>query len=135
MDPDDFATDRDIMSGETEGFRKLMTESLEATGKRRGVLQRSGCMCVALPPTLNPRLVNQQGVFLLNCAEELSFEESLTKMMKGCGEWCRKIDIPVHLVPEIEARLFQMNVHEQSLFPDLEGLAGFIRQRIRLNWK
>lgn len=57
-------------------------------------------------------------------------------MMEPCeSEWCKTFDIPVHLIPEIEGRLFQMNIHEQSLFPDLEGLAGMIRQKIRLHWK
>ena len=27
-----------------------------------------------------------------------------------------------------------MNIHDLSLFPDIEGLAGFIRQKIRLHW-
>ncbi len=41
--------------------------------------------------------------------------------MQARSEWRRTFDIPVDLLPEIEERLFQMNVHEQSLFPDLEG--------------
>ena len=60
----------------------------------------------------------------------------LTKMMGSHrGEWRKTFDIPVELIPEIERRLFQMNIHEQSLFPDMEGLAGLIRQKIRLHWK
>jgi hypothetical protein len=27
-----------------------------------------------------------------------------------------------------------MNIHELSLFPDMEGLAGFVRQKLRLYW-
>jgi len=135
LHPDDFATDRDNMTGETEGLRALIDESLTATGRRRGELNRSGCVCVASPPAFNPRLVSQQGVFLINCAEGVNFGDSLTKMMKGCSGWGRTFDIPVELIPEIEGRLLQMNVHEQSLFPDLEGLAGLIRQKIRLQWK
>ena len=49
--------------------------------------------------------------------------------------WACRLDIPVGLVPEIERRLFQMNIHHQSMFPDMEGLAGFIRQKLRLHWK
>ena len=44
-------------------------------------------------------------------------------------------DIDGSALPEIEQRLFQMNIHEQSLFPDMEGLAGLIRQSIRLHGK
>jgi hypothetical protein len=34
----------------------------------------------------------------------------------------------------IEEKLFQMNIHEMSLFPDMQGLAGFLRQKLRLYW-
>jgi hypothetical protein len=27
-----------------------------------------------------------------------------------------------------------MNIHDLALFPDMEGLAGFINQKIRLHW-
>jgi hypothetical protein len=27
-----------------------------------------------------------------------------------------------------------MNIHELSLFPDIQGLAGFVRQKLRLYW-
>ena len=51
----------------------------------------------------------------------------------GHGRWCKAIDIPVGLLLDIEARLFQMNIHEQSLFPDIAGVAGLIKQKIRLH--
>jgi hypothetical protein len=28
----------------------------------------------------------------------------------------------------------QVNIHDLALFPDMEGLAGFIKQKIRLHW-
>jgi hypothetical protein len=92
---------------------------------------------VTSPPTFNPRLASQQGVFLINCAEDLSFERSLFKMMEPCVNWYKNFDIDAGAVsiPAIHNRLFQMNIHEQSLFPDIEGLAGLIRQKIRLHWK
>jgi len=34
----------------------------------------------------------------------------------------------------VEERLFALNIHELSLFRDTEGLAGFIRQKLRLQW-
>lgn len=135
LDPDSYYTDRDSVTTDIHEQYELMAESLCATDKRRGALNRSGCVCAASPPAFNPRLASQQGLFLLNCAEGLSFSASLTKMMERSSGWCKIIDIPVDLIPEIEGRLFQMNVHEQSLFPDMEGLAGLIRQKIRLHWK
>jgi hypothetical protein len=74
-------------------------------------------------------------MFLLNCAQGLSFSESLRKMMEPCNKWCKALDIDVGAIREIEGKLFRMNIHEQSLFPDLEGLAGFIRQKTRLHFK
>jgi hypothetical protein len=95
---------------------------------------KEGCVAVALPPAFNTWLARQQGVFPVNCAEVLSFGESLNKMMApSSDEWCKQFDISIDGVLEIEQRLFQMNIHEQTLFPDMEGLAGFIRQKIRLH--
>jgi hypothetical protein len=56
-------------------------------------------------------------------------------MMGGHPGWYKTLDISIGAIPEIERRLFQMNIHDQSLFPDIEGLAGVIRQRCRLFWK
>jgi hypothetical protein len=134
-DPDVYATGRDNMIIETHELRALIAESLSATETYRGELNRQGCVCVASPPAFNPRLASQQGAFLLNCAEDLSFSQSLIKMMGPCNGWCKTYDIDVGAIPEIERRLFQRNIHEQSLFPDIEGLAGLIRQKTRLHWK
>jgi len=35
---------------------------------------------------------------------------------------------------QVEEQLFRFNVHDLSLFPDIEGLAGFVLQKIRLHW-
>lgn len=126
----------DSVDIEIQSLRKLIVKSMRASGTYRAELERQGCVAVALPPAFNPRLASQQGVFLLNCAEQLSFGESLTKMMApSSAEWCKRFDIAIDTVLEIEKRLFQMNIHEQTLFPDIEGLAGFIRQKIRLHWE
>jgi FRG domain len=135
LDPDSFSTDRDSVTAETAGLRDLVSESLAAEGKRRGVLNRKGSVCATAPPSFNPRLASQQGLFLLNCAEQLTFRDSLAEMMHDRKGWQCLADIPLEMVPEIEAKLFQMNIHDQSLFPDLEGLAGLIRQKIHLQWK
>lgn len=135
LDPENFSTDRDSVTADSEELRTLIGESLYAIDKRRGELNRSGCVCAASPSAFNPRLVNQQGLFLLNCSEGLSFYDSLIKMMGRKSGWYKVIDIPAWLVTEIEGRLFQMNINEQSLFPDMEGLAGLIRQKLRLHWK
>jgi hypothetical protein len=74
-------------------------------------------------------------VFLFNGAEGLTFEGSLFKMMATHKRpWCRLFQIPALQLPEIERKLFQMNIHDLALFPDMEGLAGFINQKTRLHW-
>jgi FRG domain-containing protein len=136
MHPYDFATDGDIVISEIQELPPLIAKALRATGTLRGELERQGSVAVASPPAFNPRLASQQGVFLVNCAESLSFGESLKRMMASHrAVWCKRFDISTDAIPHIEQKLFQMNIHEQSLFPDMEGLAGFIRQRARLHWK
>lgn len=135
LHPDDFATDRDIMNSETKGLRATIQASLFAQGTPRAALNRTGCVCAVSPPEFNPRLASQQGLFLLNCAEELTFSESLRRMMGARTDWVQTFDIDSSASEEIEEQLFQMNIHEQSLFPDMEGLAGLIRQKARLHWR
>jgi uncharacterized protein (DUF433 family) len=134
--PDDTLSVGDSVAIEIQGLQTLISESLLATGTYREELEQNGCVAIASPPAFNHRLASQQGVFLVNCAEKLDFGKSLNKMMaRSKTEWCKRFDIAIDACIDIEQRLFQMNVHEQSLFPDIEGLAGFIRQRVRLHWK
>lgn len=131
-----FASDAEHLDSEYRELRKLINEALSPTAIRSFEFGRLGCVAVAVPPTFNPRLASQQGLFLVNCAEELSLQKSLDTMMKERGgAWLRRLDIPTTILSEVEKRLFQMNIHEQSLFPDMEGLARFIDQKIRLHWK
>lgn len=134
---EDLRTTRDSMTAEIDEFRNLVARLLSYPNTCRSVLHEQGCVCAASPPAFNPRLASQQGVFLINCAEDLTFEQSLFKMMEPCKNWYKRLGIDTGAIPlsEIDRRLFQMNIHEQSLFPDMEGLAGLIRQKIRLHWK
>lgn len=136
LHPHDFVTDGDIVISEIQELPPLISTALRATGTLRAELERQGSVAVASPPAFNPRLASQQGVFLVNCAESLTFGESLNRMMASHkAVWCKRLDISIDAIQHIEQKLFQMNIHEQSLFPDMEGLAGFIRQRVRLHWK
>jgi hypothetical protein len=136
LHPDDYASISDNMRRAADTRRTIAEEILHATGTFRSELGRQGCVCVALPPTSSPRLASQQGLFLFNGVEELTFEQSLGLMMGNSEhrEWCKAFDIPLEVLEEVENRLFQMNVHEQSLFPDMFGLAGFVKQRTRLHF-
>lgn len=130
----DFYTDADIVHSDLSRQTRI-SEALTATGTSRTMLGASGAVAIAAPSHANPRLASQQGIFLVNCAESLALAHSLNKMMSAeASVWCRAIDISVDLCSKIEERLFQMNIHGQSLFPDLEGLARLIEEKIRFQW-
>jgi hypothetical protein len=58
-------------------------------------------------------------------------------MMKEIDGWYKRFQVPVKQLSKIEEKLFQFNIHDLSLFPDTEGLAGFVKQKLRLQfqWK
>jgi hypothetical protein len=101
---------------------------------RRNVFNKNSLVLSALPPIENRRLSSQQGTFLFNAAESLTFEESLSKMMKGHNDWYQRFEFAESALADAEARLFQMNINDLSLFPDIEGVAGYVRQKARLLW-
>ena len=130
-----FAREYEILEGEDRGWNTIVSKALEPDEIRRDFFDNNGLVLSALPRVESQRLSSQQGLFLLSGAEKLMFEESLERMMSGCRGWCRRFQFAEELLPEVEARLFQMNIHDLSLFPDVEGLAGFVRQKVRLLWR
>jgi len=129
-----YATDGDSLQYETASRSRMISAALSATGIRRAHFNESGFVTFAMPPVQNRRLSSQQGAFLFSGAEELAFDESLSRMMSGQTNWCKRFQIPNDAMTNIEGQLFKRNIHHLSLFPDIEGLAGFIRQKVRLHW-
>ena len=114
---------------------QVIRNALNPCVKRRQYFNGAGFVAVALPPFHNPRLSSQQGLFLLNGAEYLPFAESLDRMMQGEKRtWYKRFRVPQEELEKIEEQLFRLNIHDLSLFPDVRGLAGFVRQKIRLHW-
>jgi hypothetical protein len=111
---------------------KLIRDALNPCGVRRECYNHSGFVAIAQPPVQNARLASQQGVFLFNGAQDLTFEGSLGLMMNGVDNWYKRFQVPAARLVDIERHLFQFNIHDLSLFPDTEGLAGFVRQKLRL---
>jgi hypothetical protein len=131
----DSATDLDTLQQESEKRRKMLSSALAPDTAHQRFFNRHGLVVSALPPVENQRLSSQQGTFLFSGADEKTFEQSLSTMMTAYkGEWCQRFKLTEDVVPEAEARLFQMNIHDLSLFPDAEGLGGFVRQKARLLW-
>jgi hypothetical protein len=135
LHPEDAISSLQLTQEEDDTWHKSICAALNPCGVRRERFNRHGFVSMALPPVQNARLSCQQGVFLFNGAEGLTFESSLKCMIDGdSGDWYKRFQIPQSVLTDIESNLFQMNIHELSLFPDIEGLAGFVRQKVRLHW-
>lgn len=133
--PEDLSSSLQRAQQEDELSEELIRNALEPCNVRREHFNRAGFVAVAHPPLQNPRLSSQRGVFLLNGAQDRTFEESLELMMRGeKRRWYRRFRIPEDALEKVEEKLFQFNIHDLSLFPDIEGLAGFVRQKVRLHW-
>lgn len=129
------ATDRDVYEGEQTSWNNRTQVAVAPHDIVRSYFNKAGFVDLALPPVQSQRLSSQQGVFLFNGAEKRTFLDSLVKMMgERQGAWYKLFHIPSAALPDLELRLFQMNVHDLALFPDMEGLAAFIRQKARLHF-
>jgi hypothetical protein len=114
---------------------KAIAAVLNPNGLLREYCNQNGFVTLAIPPVQNARLSSQQGVFLFNGAEHLTFEGSLELMMEGVkADWYHRFRIPSRLAQDAEKQLLSYNIHDLSLFPDVEGLAGWVRQRLKLHW-
>lgn len=134
LDPRYFRTGHGVLQYEDDRKKAEVSIALDPDPIRRDFFNRNGLVVSALPTVESQRLSSQQGVFLFNGAENITFLGSLEKMMEGSQGWCRRLRFDPETIPEAEARLLQMNIHPLSLFPDLEGLAGFVREKVRLLW-
>src|SRR5262249_30192831 len=120
---------------EADERHRMLNHALAPDGICRDCFNKQGFVTLALPPIQNRRLSSQQGAFLFTGAEDWSFQNSLQLMMTGHSSvWGQRIDIASGALVDSERHLLRMNVHHLSLFPDPEGLVGFIRQKTRLHW-
>jgi hypothetical protein len=78
-DPDSYASLLQRAQEDDELWEAMIRHALNPTGRRREHYEREGMIGVALPPVQNARLSSQQGLFLFNAAEGLTFEASLER--------------------------------------------------------
>jgi hypothetical protein len=128
------ASQYETLRGFDQHWRTVVAKALDPDQTRRDFFNKNGLILGVLPSVENQRLSSQQGIFLFNGAENITFQVSLEKMMTERKAWCRRFQFAEEIVHQAEARLFQMNIHDLSLFPDINGLAGFVRQKARLLW-
>lgn len=111
----------------------------------RNALNQCGVRCVHLTATdsrglrchlcKTPASPASKAFLSSTLAEDVTFEDSLNRKAQYEGKTgCKRFHIPESALDHIEAQLFHSNIHDLSLFPDTEGLAGFVRQRVRLHW-
>jgi FRG domain len=132
---EDFSSALQRAQAEDEQWDNAVRNALNPCGVRRVHFDRNGFAAIAMPPVQNARLSSQQGIFVFNGAEDLTFEDSLNRMMQDEDQaWYKRFQIPETALDHIEGQLFHSNIHDLSLFPNTEGLAGFVRQRVRLHW-
>jgi hypothetical protein len=133
MHPANFASDIHVLQAEDARNAALLQKALRPSTQERYYLQSSGLVMPAMPSWENARLSAQQGLFLLNASISMSFRDSLFHMMEGVQDWCHRLLIPTNLNGEIQRYLVsRMNLHEFSLFPDMDGLARFLVQKVEL---
>ncbi len=110
----------------------LVKKAMSSTSITNWRLDHGGFVVALEATQANPRLAYQQGLFLMNGAFGSNFEQSLDGMMASQKDWRTLIYVDRECRAEVLRRLFQMNIHEFSLFPDVTGLGRYARLKAEL---
>jgi hypothetical protein len=105
---------------------------LDAIGTRHATELGKPLVRLVTPSFETQRISAQQGCFLYNCDLNRGLEESLAEMMNSNHGWALKFMIPKAQRETFLKRLMWMNIHDLSLFPDLEGLSRFLSAKSKL---
>jgi len=130
-----FEFPREVRFEDSHRFRSMAFASDPDTGRWNTTFidhRDRGLVVPLLPEFQSLRLSSQQGLFLLNCNFQITFENSLSAMLDESGQQIQKITFPCALHPQLLRRLMQINIHPVSMFPDIGGLASFIALKLRL---
>jgi hypothetical protein len=80
------------------------------------------------PPSLDPRIVNQWGLFSLMNGPLVDLNRWLDRGMKARPKLAKKIVIPAKLKWEIRDKLDHMNLTERVIYPGLDGLSQWLKR-------
>jgi hypothetical protein len=80
------------------------------------------------PPSLDPRIVNQYGLFSFLNRPDVLLHEWLQEACTSRPGLARKLVIPAGLKWEIRDKLDNMNITERVLMPGLDGLSAWLRR-------
>jgi FRG domain len=82
--------------------------------------------CMLEPPSLDARIVAQSAAFTLCSDKRRSFDRFLEE--QGLGDALTKIVIPGAEASRIRDQLDLVSVDERRLFPDLDGVAAYLKR-------
>lgn len=80
------------------------------------------------PPSLDPRIVNQFGLFSFLNRPDIVFNEWLELACVRQPRLARKLIIPAAMKWELRDKLDQMNMTERVLMPGLDGLSAWLKR-------
>jgi hypothetical protein len=80
------------------------------------------------PPSLDPRIVNQFGLFSLMNRPGLDMTAWLSSSLSRSPDLARRIIVPAKLKWEARDKLDQMNLTERVVYPGLDGLSQWLKR-------
>jgi hypothetical protein len=80
------------------------------------------------PPSLDPRIVNQFGLFSFLNRPDIVFNDWLEQACSRHEGLARKLIIPASIKWELRDKLDQMNMTERVLMPGLDGLSAWLKR-------
>lgn len=87
---------------------------------------------IAEPSQMNLRLAKQQGTFLLSANTERRIWDVLnSSIYQSTSDYLVRIDVPVCLCHDIRNRLNRMNLNNQNLYCDIDGLSKDINSELQ----
>lgn len=123
------------------GFENAVIHSwmAEPEEKQQASSEKEDPIVYAVNPYyLNERLSAQRGVLICPSNIDISWGENLASMLRKEGDgkkhlWRVRIEWEtVDAQKEFLRRLYDMNISQASLFPDLDGLAKSLRTRVAM---
>ncbi len=105
---------------------------LDEHSTRAATKNKESLVRICTPGFESQRMSSQQGCFLYNCNLTESFQDGLVGMVGGDRGWAYRFLIPQSTRDEFLKKLLWMNVHDVSLFPDLDGLGRFLKMKADL---
>jgi FRG domain len=80
------------------------------------------------PPSLDPRIINQFGLFSFLNRPDILLNEWLEEACARSPGLARKLIVPSRLKWELRDKLDQMNMTERVLMPGLDGLSAWLKR-------